>query len=260
MDFMYDEKALRAKMCESISFVPDIKNKNRIRIITPFIFEDGDVIKIILKNIDNEWYLTDEGHTFMHLSYDDLDLTKPSRKELLDIILRMHHITNEKGELRTKIENENFSRILFNFLQGLNKISDISFTKKDRIKTLFFQEFEGFLREVLGDRAIFDYADPDKDPNGKYEVDCYIPARMPIFIFGISTVDKCRDTTITLLKFKTWKIRFTSITIYEDQGKIPTKAVIKLSDESNKSYSNLETAKQNLLMYLEESGILNATQ
>lgn len=231
----------------------DNKNNNRIIINTPFRFEDGDVIKVVLKKIDKCWYFTDEGHTFMHLSYEDLDLTKPTRKELLDIILRMHYITNDRGELKAEVENDLFGDTLFTFLQGLNKISDLSFTRRDHVKSLFLEEFESYLKGLLGSKAQFNYNETDKDPKGKYKIDCFIPARRPIFIFGVPTVDKCRDATITLLKFATWGSRFSSIVIYEDEEKIPSRAVAKLSDASDKSYSNLETAREGLHEYLTQT-------
>jgi hypothetical protein len=250
MDTAFTERDLKMKICEAIYFSIDKKIKDRIIINTPFTFEDGDVLKVVLRKKDNEWYLTDEGHTFMHLSYEDLDLTKGTRKELLDTILRMHYIINTRGELSSSVENGSLGDALFTFIQGLSKVSDLTFTRRDYIKSLFFEEFIGFLKEIFGDRAKFNYSYPIKDPNGKYKIDCFIPARRPIFIFGIPSVDKCRDTTITLLKFTTWDVRFTSISIYEDMETLPRRAVAKLSDVSDKSYSTLEIAKEDLQRYL----------
>lgn len=253
MDTSQIERDIKIKICDAITFVLDEWDKNRVIVNTPFIFEDGDVIKVVLKKEGDKWYFTDEGHTFMHLSYDDLDLTQNTRKEIIDKILIMHDILNHKGELSVKVENDLFGDALFNFLQGLNRMSDLSFTKKEHVKSLFLSEFADFLKSLLGDKAIFDYIDEDKDKKGKYKVDCYIPSRRPIFIFGVPSSDKCRDTTITLLKFTTWNVRFTSITIYEDMESLPKRAVAKLTDVSDKSYSNLETAKDDLSRYLKQT-------
>lgn len=41
---------------------------NRYRIFTPFQFRNGDHLGIVLKKIDGDWFLTDEGHTYQHLN------------------------------------------------------------------------------------------------------------------------------------------------------------------------------------------------
>ena len=40
-------------------------------VFTPFRFDDGDHITIVLKKKEQAgWVLSDEGHTYMHLTYD----------------------------------------------------------------------------------------------------------------------------------------------------------------------------------------------
>jgi len=43
---------------------------NRYRVFTPFTFDDGDGFSIVLLKNGNGWVITDEGHTFMHMSYE----------------------------------------------------------------------------------------------------------------------------------------------------------------------------------------------
>ena len=249
MDLSLAEADIRANICKAITFI--YKNNNASVIInTPFIFDDGDVIKMVLKMEDSEWCLTDEGHTFMHLSYEDLDLTKGRRKVLLDTILLMHYIENIDGELKSKVDISNVGDSVFTFMQGLNKISNLSFTKKDHIKSLFMEDFFEFLKGFLADRAIFNYADPEKDDKKRYKIDCYIPARKPVFILGVNTDDKCRDATIALLKFENWGVRNDSIVVFEDMQTLSSKAVAKLSDVSGKVYSDLGSAKERMPEYL----------
>ncbi|MCX6676843.1 MAG: DUF1828 domain-containing protein [Methanothrix sp.] len=250
MDLSLAESDIRTNICNSISFIYSDTKGTRVIINTPFIFDDGDVIKIVLRRESDGWYLTDEGHTFMHLSYDDLDLTKGRRKILLDTILLMHYIENVDGELRSKVDNSTFGDSFFTFIQGLNKISNLSFTRKDHIKSLFMEDFFDFLKSFLSDGAIFNYADPEKDEKKRYRVDCYIPARKPVFVFGVNTDDKCRDTTITLLKFENWGVENNSIVVFEDMQALTSKAVAKLSDVSGKVYSDLGSAKERMPKYL----------
>ena len=53
------------------------------RVFTPFIFEDGDNFSIVLKQSAGQWVLTDEGHTYMHLTYDldEKDLQRGTRRK-----------------------------------------------------------------------------------------------------------------------------------------------------------------------------------
>ena len=69
------EKQFREKVCKEIIITKD--GIDRYYISTPFTFEDGDELVIILKKEKDKWILTDEGHTFMHLSYFiDIDVVR----------------------------------------------------------------------------------------------------------------------------------------------------------------------------------------
>ena len=56
------------KVSEMVRVIPD--GKDRFRVFTPFMFDDGDHISIVLKKEQGGWVLSDEGHTYMHLTYD----------------------------------------------------------------------------------------------------------------------------------------------------------------------------------------------
>jgi Domain of unknown function DUF1828 len=40
------------------------------RVFTPFMLEDGDHLAIVLRKESEAWTLSDEGHTYMHPTYD----------------------------------------------------------------------------------------------------------------------------------------------------------------------------------------------
>jgi hypothetical protein len=244
------EIELRRKICDALSVIPE--GKDRFFIASPFTFDDGDSIIVILKKIEDVWHFTDEGHTFMHLSYDDIDFDKGTRREIIDLILRTHYMKDIEGELRLKVGDESYGDAFFTFLQGITKISNLSILKTDRIKSLFMEEFENFLKQFVGDTAIFNYADPSRDREGLYKVDCYIPAYKPIFVFGIPTSDKCRDATITLLNFQKWGIPFTPVAVFEDQKKITKNVFYKFRDVSGRNYSSLDSAKKYMPEYIKE--------
>ena len=59
----------KEKVCKEIGLIE--KGIGRYVIKNPFIFEDGDqlVILLIYDKEGKSWKITDEGHTFQHLSY-----------------------------------------------------------------------------------------------------------------------------------------------------------------------------------------------
>lgn len=73
----------RQKVCDQVRMVPE--GIDRYRVFTPFIFEDGDHLVVVLKHENGRWVLSDEGHTFMHLTYDldEKDLRSGGRQKII---------------------------------------------------------------------------------------------------------------------------------------------------------------------------------
>jgi hypothetical protein len=119
----------RQKVCEKINLISE--GINRYIVFTPFMFDDGDHLSILLKQDNGQWYLSDEGHTFMHVNYDEINIEKGTRSKIIDTVLRSYGIKNINGELRTYIKNENYGDALYSFIQGLIKITDISYLTRE---------------------------------------------------------------------------------------------------------------------------------
>lgn len=248
-------RELKESICKDIDVFPE--GKSRFAVDTPFCFEDGDSFTIILKKIENQWYFTDEGHTLMHLSYEgaDISLEKGNRKQYLYSILTTHYIENDNGELKCSVEDEHFGDALFTFIQGLAKITDLSFISRERITSLFREDLREYLKETFKEKCFFDYKDPVRDPDGKYTVDCYVKYEKPLFIFGLSSDSRCKDAIITCLTFKDWNASFNSIGIFEDSGKINNKVMARSIDAIEKQFSTLQSTKDGLPEYLENMSI-----
>ena len=77
------EMDFRQKVGESVRIVSE--GVNRYRVFTPFLFEDGDHLAIVLKRENSGWVLSDEGHTYMHLTYDldEKDLHRGNRQKII---------------------------------------------------------------------------------------------------------------------------------------------------------------------------------
>ena len=122
-----------SRICSGIEVLPE--GLDRYLIITPFIFDDGDSIKIVLKDYSSENpYLTDEGHTLMHLSCNDVDIDSGSRSRLFEDILSRNLISNEDGELIQKISDvKDLGDNVYTYVQGLLNVSDLEYLKRERV-------------------------------------------------------------------------------------------------------------------------------
>jgi cytochrome oxidase assembly protein ShyY1 len=74
--------SFRARVSEAIRLEPE--GLNRFRVFTPFILDDGDHLAIVRREPAG-WVLTDEGHTFMHLTdrIDENDLQRGTRQKIV---------------------------------------------------------------------------------------------------------------------------------------------------------------------------------
>jgi len=240
----------RRKVCEEIRLTPE--GINRYILSTPFMFDDGDHLCILLKKENGRWYLTDEGHTFMHVSYDEIDIERGTRSKIIDNALLSYGIRNENGELKSVIEEDAYGDTLYSFVQGLIKITDVSYLARERVRSTFLEDFRAFLEEKVPEvRRIFDYSDPQHDPDRKYIVDCRVNGtRHPLFIFAISNDDKCRDATITSLQYEKFGISFIPTAIFENQEEINRRVLARFSDVCEKQFPSLQSAKERFEPYI----------
>ena len=76
------EHDFKQKVCEQLRLASE--GIDRFRVFTPFLFEDGDHLAIVLRRENGRWILSDEGHTFMHLTYDidERDLQRGTRQKI----------------------------------------------------------------------------------------------------------------------------------------------------------------------------------
>ncbi|RLC69902.1 MAG: hypothetical protein DRI26_08155 [Chloroflexi bacterium] len=139
------ERQFQEKVCRKIYLKTE--GIHRFRVFTPFSFEDGDNLGIILRRENSHWILTDEGHTFMHLSYDmdEHDLQRGTRARIISNVVSMYGVEERAGELVLKIEDDNFGDALYSFVQALLKITDVSYLSRERVRSTFMEDLRHFL-------------------------------------------------------------------------------------------------------------------
>lgn len=230
---------------------------NRYRVFTPFLFEDGDHLALVLKREADRWVLSDEGHTYMHLTYDldEKDLQRGNRQKIITNALSMFSVQDCEGELRLVIPAEQYGDALFSFVQALLKITDVTYLSRERVKSTFMDDFRSFLEATVPEsRRVFDWHEPQHDPEGKHLVDCRINGLpKPIMVFALPSDDKVRDATISLLQFERWNMPHRSLGVFEDQEETHRKVLARFSDMCEKQFSSLAANKDRIGTYLQEA-------
>ena len=229
----------------------------RFRVFTPFLFEDGDHLAIVLKKEGDRWVLSDEAHTYMHLTYeiDERDLHSGTRQKIISNALSTFGIEDRNGELVLEVPDKRYGDALYSFVQALLKISDVSYLSRERVRSTFMEDFRSLMRETAAeDRRSFDWNDPERDPQGMYTVDCRINSLpRPIFVHALPSDDRTRDATIALLQFEKWEIQFRSLAIFEEQEAINRKVLARFSDVCEKQFSSLTANCKRITRFLDES-------
>jgi hypothetical protein len=248
------ERDFKTKVCQKIRLSRE--GVDRFRVFTPFLFEDGDHLAIVLKRENSTWALSDEGHTYMHLTYDldEKDLRQGTRQKVITNALSMFRIEDREGELLLRIADEQFGDALYSFIQALMKVTDVSFLSRERVHSTFMEDFRVMMEEVVPEgRGTFDWNDPTHDPQSMYTVDFRVNGMArPLFVFALPNDDRVRDTTIALLQFEKWGIPQRSLGVFEDVESINRKVLARFIDVCEKQYSSLGASRDRIARYLEE--------
>jgi hypothetical protein len=247
----------KSKVCDQLRLVSE--GEDRFRVLTPFLFEDGDHLAIVLKRESERWLLSDEGHTYMHLTYDldEKDISKGTRQKIITNALTAFFVSDRNGELIAPITGDRYGDALYSFVQALLRIADVTYLSRERVRSTFLEDFREFIeKNVPKERRVFDWHDLERDPEGYYQVDCRIQQANgdPLFVYALPSDDKVRDATIGLLQYEKWGVPNRGVGVFENQEDINRKVLARFSDVCDKQFSNLVTNRDRLSRYLGENG------
>lgn len=250
------ERSFRDAVCEEVTLVQS--GLDRYIVNAPFHFEDGDHFVVLLKRISGEWALSDEGHTFMHLSYDVPQFDQGNRWSIIERVLTGSGVENRDGEIFLPIPGQEFGDALFTYLQTLTRVSDISYLSRELVRNTFMEDFRSFMIETgsKGDYQVeLDFHNSAHDPELRYPVDAYINGgtERPALAFAIGNNDQCRDATIILNRWENWGESFHSIAVFRDQTDISRTVLARFSDVVDNQYSSLDSARERLESYLADA-------
>lgn len=247
-------RSFRESVSKQVTIEPE--GLDRFRVFTPFQFEDRDHLAIVLKRSDGSWVLSDEGHTFMHLTYEisEKDFQKGTRAKIISNALDAYAVEDRGGELLVRVPDHRYGDALYSFVQALLRITDVSYLSRERVRSTFIEDFRTFMKDhVPSSRREFDWHDPEHDPAGNYVVDCKVNGMTrPLFVFALPTDDRVRDATIALLQFERWGVDSRSLAIFEDQEQINRKVLARFSDTCEKQFSSLSANRDRIARFLRE--------
>ena len=160
-----------------------------------------------------------------------------------------------EGKIFAAIENwENAGNIFYSFIQCLMSITNVSYLNREGVVSTFMDDFKSFIEnKAPAGKFEFDYCNPKHDPQSKYPVDCRINGReRPLHLYAIKNDDRCRDSTIGILRFLQWNTPFFAMGIFEDQEQINRKVLSRFTDVCDRQFSNLAENHEKIGKYLQE--------
>ncbi len=217
------------------------ENEECFRIHTPFIFDDGDHINIVIKRDGERWVLSDEGHTYFHLTLDvrERDLLQGPRREIINSTLSLFDVNDRGGELVLPIIEDHVPRHIFEFAQVILRIADVSYLSRERVESTFQADLARFIRDELAPKTYQHKWHDPRDNKRIYEVDYRVNSRpKPIFLFALSTSGRTKDATIALHQLSEWQVEYEPVGIFENRSKIVNKDVERLSDVCRMQYED----------------------
>ncbi len=246
------------KVSEMIQIIPD--GKNRFRVFTPFMFDDGDHISIVLKKEQGGWILSDEGHTYMHLTYDisEKKLFSGKRYQIISNALNTFNVEDRFGELIFRVQEARFGDALYSFAQALVRMGDVLCLSTEHVQSTFIDDFQLLLEEIVPEnRMKFDWHDPEHDSQKKYTVDCRINGMPdPLFVYALSNDRRIRDATVKIQMVKQWNIPFRPLGIFQDKAaanRAHRQVVARFDDVCEVQFPKMEIDQKEISAYMEKN-------
>ena len=131
------EREFKTKVREKVKLAPE--GLERFRVFTPFMFDDGDHLSIVLKKDGDGWILSDEGNTHMRLTFDidEQDLREGKRHAIISNALSLFDVEDRDGELVIRVRDGLYGDALFSFAQAILKIAGVSYLSRERVQSAY---------------------------------------------------------------------------------------------------------------------------
>ncbi len=238
------EKIILHQVGQSVQLIEESPRQYRVSV--PFTFNDGDVLVIVLKQVEGNWVFSDEGHTYMHLAYsiEAPRLEYGTRRQMIVQALQMFQVQERGAELILPVHDNDYADSLWDFVQALLKIIDVTYLTQERVRSTFLEDFQNFFETMIApERRTFGWYDTEHDPDKRYVVDCRINGlARPLFIYALTNDDRVRDATIGIAYFIRVGFKFYSVGIFEDQTIINRRVLARFTDICDRQFPNLSAS------------------
>lgn len=110
-------------------------------ITTPYLDRHNDYIQIYLRQVGNEYALTDDGYTIADLIQSGCALDTPRRKALLQATLNGFGVQlAENSALEVKATQETFALRKHSLLQAILAVNDLFYIARSNVESFFFED------------------------------------------------------------------------------------------------------------------------
>jgi hypothetical protein len=119
------------------------------RVRTPFLYPDGDVIDVFLKEQNGVITVSDLGETLRWLRMQSLAPRRsPKQNKLIEDVRQNHGLELYRGMLLARVKpGDNLAAVVMRTAQGALRVADIWFTMRTRTVETVDDELELFLTE-----------------------------------------------------------------------------------------------------------------
>ena len=146
------------------------------QIRTPFLYPDGDIIDLYLATNGQQVTLTDLGETTRWLRVQSLSQKRSvKQKQMIEDICLNHGIEFFRGMLSLRVnETDDMALVVTRLAQAAIRVSDLSFTFRQRVAETVSDEVSDLLSECL---IPFDRGEPLAGRSGKvWRIDFHVRA------------------------------------------------------------------------------------
>lgn len=246
----FDLSLLEKRLCQTLCGEVNIRMTRRgfLQVQTPFSFSDGDAFQLYIEETAAGGVrLTDFGHTLMHLSYENSELSKfreGTRGKLFEQVMASSGVREEDGRLVLDTTLESLGSSVLQFGQALTRVYDLTFLNRARVASTFYEDLHEMLCGLIAPEKIQrDYRMPDQSDADSYPIDYLIEGkRAPLFLFGIPTRDKARLVTIILEHWLRANLDFDSLLVFQEQQDIPRPDLARLSNVGGEMVASLDAS------------------
>lgn len=121
---------------------------NISRLTMPYLDRNNDCTEVFVKSTDNGYVITDDGETLGELYLSNFNLfSSKKRTAIFNQILLSHGVSMSDDELFVSCSEEELYQKVHMLTQCMIKVSDLFYTAKNTIQTLFLEDVQTFLDE-----------------------------------------------------------------------------------------------------------------